>query len=113
MTADNTVNGRRPRLGAWLAALIGVHVVACIVSLYYFATVRIFIPAGFHVFYNPAQVWLAGGPGAVFIPCAALFWLSDFSFGYVIGFCFFTMILGYLWQGSFTDLDYPHGLARW
>jgi hypothetical protein len=112
MTADNSVNGQRPRLRGWLAALLAIHAIACAVSLYSFATVWIFVPGGYHVFYHPDQLWTAVAAMAAFVPCAALFWLSDFSFGYVIGFYFYSMILGYLWLGAFTDLDYPHGAAR-
>jgi hypothetical protein len=106
------VNGQRPRFRERLAVLLCVHVVACCVSLYYFATVRIFNPAAYHVFYDSTQLWIAAVAAAVFVLCSALFWLSDFSFGYVVGFYFFTMVLGYLWQVSFTDLNYPHGVAR-
>jgi hypothetical protein len=112
MTVKHRVDDQSPRVSASLAVLIGIHAIACVVSLYYFATTRMFVPAGFHVFYDPANLWVAIAAVAVFVPCALLFWFSDFSFGYMIGFYFYTMILGYLWQGSFTDLDYPHGLAR-
>jgi hypothetical protein len=40
-----------------------------------------------------------------------LFAFSRFSFGYVLGFYFYTMILGYLWILSFSRFNYDHGLA--
>jgi hypothetical protein len=36
---------------------------------------------------------------------------APFSFGYFVAFYFYTMILGYLWINSFSDLNYDHRLA--
>ena len=40
-----------------------------------------------------------------------LFVFSRFSFGYYIGFYFFTIILGYIWLSKFSLLDYDHSLG--
>jgi hypothetical protein len=37
--------------------------------------------------------------------------ISRFSFGYFVGFYFYTMILGYLWLFEFSLLSYNHSLA--
>jgi hypothetical protein len=49
---------------------------------------------------------------AAFAVVALLFTIARFSFGYFVGFYFYTMVLGYLWLSSFTDLIYDHQLAR-
>ena len=36
---------------------------------------------------------------------------AEFSFGYVLGFYFYTMILGYLWLVAFSRFNYDHALA--
>lgn len=41
-----------------------------------------------------------------------LFTLARFSFGYIVGFYFYTMILGFIWLSYFTSLNYDHFLAR-
>ena len=42
---------------------------------------------------------------------ATLFVIAPFSFGYFLGFYFYTMILGYLWLIEFSRLSYIHSLA--
>jgi hypothetical protein len=42
---------------------------------------------------------------------AILFTFAPFSFGYFLGFHFYTMILGYLWLIEFSKLSYNHSLA--
>jgi len=42
---------------------------------------------------------------------ALLFTVVPFSFGYFLGFYFYTMILGYLWLIEFSRLSYDHPLA--
>jgi hypothetical protein len=70
-----------------------------------------FLPATFHIFYDTAWLSNAVMVIAAFALVASLFFLADFSFGYLTGFLFFTMILGYLWLNCFTDLNYNHRLA--
>ena len=36
---------------------------------------------------------------------------ADFSFGYALGFYFYTMVLGYLWLVEFSRFHYDHTLA--
>ena len=48
---------------------------------------------------------------APFALVSVLFTFSRFSFGYVLGFYFYTMILGYLWLVPFSKFHYDHSLA--
>jgi hypothetical protein len=36
---------------------------------------------------------------------------ARFSFGYFVGFYFYTMILGYLWLNCFSQFNYSHPIA--
>jgi hypothetical protein len=97
-----------------LALLIGFHVVVCCVSLVYISSYTYLIefsPQQFHIFYDAAQLFHATIVVAAFALVASFFVLADFSFGYLVGFFFFNMILGYLWLNCFTDLNYDHRLA--
>src|SRR5882762_8898162 len=100
------------RLG--LAFLICLHVVICCLSLFYVAQFKHpdpVNPAAFHIFYDPARLYSAVIVVAAFAVVAILFAFADFSFGYLAGFYFYTMTLGYLWLNSFSDLAYNHQLA--
>jgi hypothetical protein len=48
---------------------------------------------------------------AAFALVSLLFVFADFSFGYFVGFYFYTMVLGYLWLSFFSDLSYNRELA--
>jgi hypothetical protein len=48
---------------------------------------------------------------APFALASVLFTFSRFSFGYFVGFYFYTMILGYLWLVEFSRFQYDHTLA--
>ena len=39
------------------------------------------------------------------------FVFARFSFGYFVGFSFYTMILGFLWLNNFSQFHYDHRLA--
>jgi hypothetical protein len=109
-----TDSQRQLRKHLRLAFLIGFHIVVCCVSLIYISNYKYpmgFSPQPFHIFYDPAQLFHASIVVAAFALVASFFVLADFSFGYLVGFFFFTMILGYLWLNCFTDLNYDHRLA--
>jgi hypothetical protein len=94
-----------------LGLLICVHIVVCCVSLVYVAHYKFpvaFNPATFHVFFDPSRWYVAVAAVAAFALVALLFVRSGFSFGYFVGFYFYTMVLGYLWLNCFTDLNYDH-----
>jgi len=100
---------KRLRLGL----LIFVHVVVCCVSLIYVAGYsfpRGFSPSSFHVFFDQARWYVAVAVVAGFALVSLLFVFAEFSFGYFVGFYFYTMIVGYLWINCFSDLNYDH---RW
>ena len=97
-----------------LALLICLHIITCCVSLIFVANLDApdrFIPAKFHVFFDPARWHVAALVVATFALVSSVFVFARFSFGYFVGFYSYTMILGYLWLGRFTDLNYNGRLA--
>jgi hypothetical protein len=94
-----------------IACLIGLHTVICCVSLVYVADATFQVsldPAPFHIFYDPARLHTAVAAVAAFSLLSIAFCFARFSFGYAVGFYFYTMISGYLWLNCFTDLNYDH-----
>jgi hypothetical protein len=97
-----------------IASLMCVHIVVCCVSMVYLADSKFqvsFDPANFHIFYDPARLHDALAAVAAFALVSVAFCYARFSFGYVVGFYFFTMISGYLWLNCFTDFNYDHRLS--
>jgi hypothetical protein len=96
-----------------LALLICSHILVCCVSLVqiaYYNPVAL-SPAPFHVFFDPARWYIAVAAVTAFALVSSVFMFARFNFGYLVGFYSYTMILGYLWLNSFTDLQYDHRLA--
>jgi hypothetical protein len=89
-----------------LAFLICLHVALSCVSLVYVAEIR----TGFHILYDPSRLYGAIAAVIAFAAVAWLFTFADFSFGYLVGFYLYTMVLGYLWLNCFSDFDYDHRL---
>lgn len=98
------------RKRSWLVTLIGIHIVLCCISLIVIAThpLSSIDLAQSHIHYDPSRLYGAILATAAFALFAPLFACSRFSFGYFVGFYFYTMVLGYLWQASFSDLNYDH-----
>jgi hypothetical protein len=94
------------RLG--LAILLGFHVVACCLSLVYVAEFYARLQI---VMFDKAQLYAAALNIALFAIVSVIFVFSRFSFGYFLGFYFYTMILGYLWIVEFSRFHYDHTLA--
>jgi hypothetical protein len=97
-----------------LAVLICLHCVICCVSLVYvsyFKSPDYFTAATFHIFYDPARIHIAAAVTALFGIVAVLFVYARFSFGYLVGFYLYSMLLSYLWLNCFSNLDYDHRLA--
>ena len=90
-----------------LVLLICIHTVICCLSLAYLANGSSQI-AVFHIFYDPGRLPLAVMAVAAFALVSIAFGFACFSFGYLVGFYFYTMISGYLWLICFTDLNYDH-----
>lgn len=72
-----------------------------------------FSAAAFHIFYDPARLPVAAAVVAAFGLVGVIFLVARFSFGYLVGFYLYSMILGYLWINCFSDFNYDHGLAGW
>jgi hypothetical protein len=89
-----------------LAFLICLHVALSCVSLVYVAEIH----TGFHILYDPSRLYGAIAAVIAFAAVAWLFTFADFSFGYLVGFYLYTMVLGYLWLNCFSDFDYDHRL---
>lgn len=72
-----------------------------------------FSAAAFHIFYDPARLRVAAAVVAAFGLVGVIFLVARFSFGYLVGFYLYSMILGYLWLNCFSDFNYDHRLAGW
>jgi len=96
----------RARLG--LAFLLCLHVVTCCLSLIYvaesYAYLQIFA-------FDKTRLYASALNVAPFAIASVLFTFGRFSFGYILGFYFYTMILGYLWLVEFLKSHYDHTLA--
>lgn len=90
-----------------VALLICAHTVICCVSLAYVTdgTIR---NAEFHIFYDAGRLPNAVVAVAAFALVSIAFGFARFSFGYLVGFYFYTMISGYLWLNCFSDFNYDH-----
>ena len=98
----------RPQARFGLMLLVGFHIVTCCVSLIYVADFY----AGYHVLlFDKTRLYAAAANVAPFAIVSAAFAFSRFSFGYFLGFYFYTMILGYLWLVAFSNFHYDHTLA--
>jgi hypothetical protein len=114
MRSDMADDKRASQQRIGLAVLICAHIVICCISLVYVAGSSFpnaFNPAGFHIFYNPAQLPIAILAVGTFAIVSSLFLFARFSPGYFIGFYLYTMVLSYLWLNCFTNLSYDYRLA--
>ncbi|WP_143278293.1 hypothetical protein [Bradyrhizobium sp. UFLA03-84] len=100
-----------PGLGwrqARLALLAYAHIVVCAVSLYCITITNSFPGViGFDKSHLAAAILNV----VAFSPVVILFAFGRFSLGYLVGFYFYVMVLGYLWLIEFSVLDYDHRLA--
>src|SRR5579872_5989859 len=96
------------RARAQLLLLLCLHIAAFCLSLVYIT--KYYALYGFFKF-DEAHLYpavLAIAPLALF---SILFVLARASFGYLLGFYFYTMVLGYLWLAEFSTLNYDHRLG--
>lgn len=108
MNADTTADTRwliRNRLV--LAFLLYLHTAVGCASL--ICVARIY--PEFHIFFQPARLVSVISVVAAFSAVAVLFVFAEFSFGYCIGFYFYTMVVGYLWLNQFSEFSYNHALS--
>jgi hypothetical protein len=89
-----------------LIPLLCLYIVTCCVSL-----VCVAISYADVVVFDSHHLFAASLIVAPFSIVAILFTIAPFSFGYFLGFYFYTMILGYLWLIEFSQLSYNHSLA--
>jgi hypothetical protein len=106
--AEDARSTASPQLRLRLALLLGCHIVVCCLSLFYVAGYYVELEI---VNFDKARLHLAVLAIAPFAVVSALFAFRRFSFGYVLGFYFYTMILGYLWLVTFSKLAYDHTFA--
>lgn len=93
------------RLG--LAVLLGLHIVICCISLAKVSTFQTYM--GYDADRLPQALIVV----AAFSCLAWLFVQGRFSFGYLVGFYLYSMVLGFLWLDNFTKYPYDHKTAGW
>ncbi len=107
---DNTPNlvpfRSHARLG--LGLLLPLHLVACCFSLIYVAEFYVTYQL---VMFDKTHIFMAALNVVLFAAASLFFTFGRFSFGYFLGFYFYTMILGYLWLVEFSKFPYNHTLA--
>jgi hypothetical protein len=96
----------RPRFRYGLIPLLCLYIVTCCISLAFVAiSFSDVVAFDDHHLFAPLLIV------ACFSIVAILFAIARFSFGYFLGFYFYTMILGYLWLIEFSKTSYNHSLA--
>jgi hypothetical protein len=93
------------RLSLGLAALMVFHIIICCISLVQTAHFQS------DMLYDGDRLFHATIVVAAFSLVSLLFVYARFSFGYFIAFYLYTMVLGFIWLGSFTRFNYDHNLA--
>jgi hypothetical protein len=104
-TTESVLGGALlPRHGLGLGALLLAFTALCCVSL------RLSYPYyGFiFILYDGARLYYAIAAVSCFALIVPLFVFARFSFGYLTGFYFYTMIVGYLWLNNFSQFKYNH-----
>jgi hypothetical protein len=91
-----------------LGLLLCFHIVICCLSLIYVAELYGYLQI---LKFDNTHLYAAALTVAPFALVSVLFTFSRFSFGYFLGFYFYTMILGYLWLAAFSQFHYDHILA--
>lgn len=100
-------NEGQPYRKGLLILLVILHTLICCVSFAYIPELH----DKAHILYDPAQLHNVAVIVAAFALVSFLFAFADFTFGYFVGFYFYTMIVGYLWINYFSDLGYDHQMA--
>ncbi|MGY3616558.1 hypothetical protein [Bradyrhizobium sp. USDA 10063] len=88
-------------------ALISLHLLAYCLTLVFVSQLY----PQYHVYFRWDDLPQALAAVAAFSLVSAVFASSQFSFGYFIGFYFYSMIAGYLWLNCFSEFSYDHRLA--
>jgi hypothetical protein len=90
-----------------LELLICFYLVACCISLVCISKIY----PEYHILYNPAGLLSVVAIIVAFASISIFFVFAEFSFGYFVGFYFYTMIAGYLWLNYFSEFNYDHRLT--
>jgi hypothetical protein len=90
-----------------LIVLNCIHIAICCISLVSVAALY----SDYHISYHPSELFRAFVVILAFAAVSPLFAFARASFGYFLGFYFYTMILGYLWLDVFSDFSYNHALT--
>lgn len=90
---------------AALTTLVLLHSALTCLSLIKVATFQSYIH------FDGERIWIAAAVAIAFSVVSLLFAAARFSFGYYVGFYFYTMILGFLWIDVFSEYSYPRLLA--
>lgn len=91
--------------GPALAMLVLLHSAVACLSLIKVASFQSYIQ------FDSGRVWIAVAIAIAFSTTSVLFAAARFSFGYFVGFYFYTMVLGFLWIDVFSAYSYPRLLA--
>lgn len=95
----------RYRLGLAIVCHVVTSCVSLILVVEYF---RHLLPLAA----NSRDLILVAVAGVIpFVSCSIIFTMRRFSFGYVLGFYSYTLILGYLWLVAFSTFPYDHRAA--
>jgi hypothetical protein len=97
-----------------LTFMICFYNAICCVSLIYVSRFKypgFFNAEAFHIFYDQTRLLNTVTVIAAFTIVSFLFSFARFSFGYMVGFYLYTMLVGYLWLNCFSDLNYDHQSA--
>ncbi len=84
-----------------------IHIAICCISLVCVAQIY----PEYFISYRPSGLFSAVIVTTAFAAISLLFAFAGVSFGYFVGFYFYTMIAGYLWLNRFSEFDYNHPLA--
>ena len=92
-----------PRLK--LAVLLCLHIVVSFLSLVYVTQTYSYLQM---IFFDSGRLYASVLTGAPLVIFSLFFVFGQFSFGYILGFYFYTMILSYLWLVPFSRFPYDH-----
>jgi hypothetical protein len=97
----------RSRLDTWAALTILLLLQSAVTCL---SLIKV---ANFqsYIHFSGERVWIAVAIAVAFSVVSLLFAAARFSFGYFVGFYFYTMILGFLWIDVFSEYSYERLLA--
>lgn len=96
-----------PRAGP--AFLVSLHVVICCLSLVYAMPSYGYLLQTTDM--DESRLYAAMLSVAAFALFSVIFTVARFSFGYIVGFYLYSVVLGFLWLVEFTEHQYDHTLA--